>query len=166
MYSVAVGNEYHIDEIIAQLADFLRYIREMTQNYRLNSYKTNRNNSISILYLLCELVMFKGRKDDEDEQTVVADQSLNETSFDISHRFLLGNMRKQLEDLNFLESTCDADDVSSSTIGNYVTAVEQLENDIWRRELEIALLDFPLRHFYPQVYDLIDYAFQVKIIFM
>lgn len=171
-YSTEVGIEYHIDKIMEELADFLRFIREMTSNYQYNGHKTNRNNSISILFLICHLLIFKENdKTSENEMfrhelSVKANESAND--LDISQRveqLSLKSGRKMCESTELSDLALSATDDSGSvqTLTNYVTANEDLENYTWRKELETALLDYPLKHFYPQINELIFYALKVWI---
>lgn len=154
--------------MIAQLADFLRFIREMTSNYRLNGHKTNRNNSISILFLLCNLLIFKeSRMCSENEP----DDSLSSTpihngskiDLDISQKMRRFSLRDRQTFLNNLPSDLMSNTASESTLGNYVTAADDIDDSICRMELELALLDYPLMHYYPQVNDMIVYALKVCI---
>lgn len=169
-YCLEVAVDYHIDQIIAELTDFLRFVREMTSNYSRDDHKIYRNNSISILFLLCRLVMFKENDKCTDDETIQANLSSrpNESipDLDIGQRLKqlsLDSARQQFESLNNIDSSSNTID-SISTTGNYVTAMEHMSAAIgngWRNELQIALLDYPLKHFYPQVVDLISYAMKV-----
>lgn len=171
-YSIEIGLEYRIDQIIEDLADFLRFIREITSNYRRNGQKTNRNNSISILFLICHLLMFKesdGRRENEKfhhEMSEKQNESAND--LDISQRIRKLSLKSErrmfesIEQLDLASNTTD-DAASVSTLTNYVTATEHLHNSTWRKELETALLDYPLKHFYPQINELIFYALKVNI---
>lgn len=171
-YSIEVGVEYHIDQIIEELTDFLRFIREMTSNYSRNGHKIHRNNSISILFLLCRLVIFKDNDKCTEDETIPAHVSFHPNDsileLDISQRLkrlglnLAHAPYEAIKNLDSLSNTID--EVSSvSTAGNYVTATENMlmAGGLWRNELQIALLDYPLKHFYPQVVDLIAYALKV-----
>lgn len=173
-YSTEVAVEYHIDQIIDELTEFLRFIREMTSNYKHNGHKINRNNSISILFLLCRLVMFRDNAKGAEDETIQAQLSSrpNESFFDSGieqrlKRLTLNSSRQSIEPVkNDVSSSNTIDDITSvSTMDNYVTATEYLAtaagNGAWRKELQIALLDYPLKHFYPQVVDLISYAMKV-----
>lgn len=174
IYSTEVAIEYHIDEIIDKLADFLRFIREITSNYRRNGHKTNCNNAISILFLLCRLLIFKeesingGKNENSEKMTSpMCNGSVNE--FDISQRIKcisLRDARKMLEDIEQEDDrsiiTLGNNTGSQSTLGHFVTARENMDNSMCKKELEKALLDFPLKHFYPQVNELIAYALKVN----
>lgn len=169
-YSAEVAVDYHFDEIVLKLADFLRFIREMTMNYGRNGHKTNRNNSISIIYLLCQLLIFKERNTTEAEHVQTA-KVHNESSIDLDisqriRRFSLKDANKILEDFyhdTLSNATLDKKTASESTInGNYDTALDTIDDVMCRNELEIALLDFPLKHFYPQVNDLIVHTLKVR----
>lgn len=170
-YSTIVAIEYHFDEIISKLADFLRFIREMTQNYSRNGHKTNRNNSISIIFLLCQLLIFKENGNGIEEENASKSPVHNESTIDLDisqkiRRFSLKDAHKILDDLDndtISNATLDRDTASESTIGNYVTAMDTINDSICRKELEIALLDFPLKHFYPQVNKLIAHSLKVRI---
>lgn len=172
-----VAVEYHIDQIIDELTDFLRFIREMTTNYTENGHKIHRNNSISILFLLCRLVIFKENDRCTEDETVQAHVSShpNESILDLDigqrlKRLVLNSSHQPFETVNHLDSSSNTiDEISSvSTVGNYVTATENMAVDggLWRKELQIALLDYPLKHFYPQVVDLISYALKVNCTFI
>lgn len=186
VYCTEVADEYHIDRIIDELTEFLRFIREMTSNYSGASsqaaHNINRNNSISILFLLCRLIIFKENDKCIDDETVPAQLSSrpNESFFDldISQRLKRLNVSNQPFDTvkNLYSSSNTIDEVSSvSTLGNYVTATENMAaaaaaaagggdvGALWKKELQIALLDYPLKHFYPQVVDLISYALKVRM---
>lgn len=168
-----VAVEYHIDQIINDLTDFLRFIREMTSNYSRNGHKMHRNNSISILFLLCRLLIFKENDKCTDDETIQAHISShpNESflDLDISQRLkqlaLNSSHHQPFEQpiKNLDSSSNTIDEISSvSTVGNYVTATENMAGGgLWRKELQIALLDYPLKHFYSQVVDLISYALKV-----
>lgn len=173
-YCTEVAIEYHIDQIIDDLTDFLRFIREMTSNYSRNDHKINRNNSISILFLLCRLIIFKeNAKCTDDDETIPVQSSRPSESIldlDISQRLKRIALNSSCQPFNtiknFDSSSNTIDDNSSvSTLGNYVTATENMAgaggDGSWRKELQIALLDYPLKHFYPQVVDLIAYALKV-----
>lgn len=166
-YSSEVAVEYNFDEIILKLADFLRFIREMTSNYGRNGHKTNRNNSISIIYLLCQLLMFKESRNGGEEEKIQKSPVHNESTIDLDisqriRRFSLKDARRILDDLDHETiSNATLDTASESTLGNYVTAMESIEDAMCKRELETALLDFPLKHFYPQVNELIVHALKV-----
>lgn len=78
-------------------------------------------------------------------------------------RLSLKNARKVFDDHIDSASNTTDDTASVSTLANYVTATEHLQDTIWRKELENALLDYPLKHFYPQMNDLVFYALKVNI---
>lgn len=168
-YSSEVAVEYHFDEIILKLADFLRFIREMTLNYSRNGHKTNRNNSISIIYLLCQLLMFKESRNCSEEEKIQKSPVHNDSTIDLDisqriRRFSLKDVRRIFDDLDhetISNATLDNNTASESTLGNYVTAMESIDDAMCKRELEIALLDFPLKHFYPQVNELIVHTLKV-----
>lgn len=169
MYTAEVAVEYHFDEIISKLADFLRFIREMTSNYRLNGHKTNRNNSISILFLICRLLMFKENKvhiEEENMRHPLSPQK-NDSANDLDISQKIKNL--SFKDLKF-DSFDQLDTLSSitldhseSTLDHYVTAIGSIENSICRKELEMAMIDYPLQHFYPQVSEIIVYALKVSL---
>lgn len=175
-YSPEIAVEYKIEAIIEELADFLRFIREITSNFRRNGHKTNRNNSISILFLLCQLLIFKEdrqiSKENGNVSTHYSPKPIESTiDLDISQRIRNFSLKDESEFLyrfNQLSSSSNTidDTASMSTLSNYVTAVENTDNHIWKRELEAALLDFPLKHFYNEVHELIIYAMKVNSFFM
>lgn len=170
-YSAVVEVEYHLDEIIKKLTDLLRFIREMTSNYRQNGHRTHRNNSLSIVYLLCKLVLFKEKRnvnsDDNARElsSIVQHESTNQTDLSICQKFQSLNF-KDAAFLDGFESSAstivDNRTVSESTLGDFVTATEN--GDQVNSELEIALLDFPLKHFYPEINSLIAMTLKVSII--
>lgn len=170
-YSPEIAVEYKIEAIIEELADFLRFIREITSNFRRNGHKTNRNNSISILFLLCQLLIFKESRTNVVNPNVStrfspkANDSTND--FDVSQKILqfsLKYKREFLDEFDRLDSSSNTinDTSSMSTITNYITAIENTDDSKWKKELEIALLDYPLKHFYPEVYELILYTLKVN----
>ncbi|XP_031630428.1 uncharacterized protein LOC116345312 [Contarinia nasturtii] len=166
VYSIDIDAEYHVSEMIAKLADFLRFIREMTSNYRLNGHKTNRNNSISILFLLCNLLVFKESRncsETESTESVTTTPMHNESriDLDISQKMRRISIREARSLLNHLHEDSLSNTASESTLGNFVTAVETIDDSLCKMELELALLDFPLKHYYPQVNDLIVYALKI-----
>lgn len=170
-YSAEVAIEYHFDEILMKLADFLRFIREMTMNYGRNGYKTNRNNSISIIYLLCKLLIFKESRNNTETEHAQTAQVHNESSIDLDisqriRRFSLKDAHKFLEDFypdTLSNATLDNKTASESTItAHYDTALDTIDDAACRKELEIALLDFPLKHFYPQVNELIVHTLKAS----
>lgn len=168
-YSTEIAVEYHFDEIISKLADFLRFIREMTSNYARNGHKTNRNNSISIIFLLCRLLIFKESGKTIEEEIVQTSPAHNNSSIDLDisqkiRRFSLREARKSLENLDndtLSSITLDNNTESESTLGNYQTAIDTIDDAMCRKELETALLDYSLKHFYPQVNELIVHALKV-----
>lgn len=183
MYSIDVAVEYHIDQIIEDLTEFLRFIRDMTSDYSENRHKIHRNNSISILFLLCRLVIFKENDKCPEDDTIQAHvpPHVNESllDLDISQRLKRITLSSAhplpppppFESIRNLDSSSNTiDEISSvSSVGNYVTATEHMPAgagdgvaNSWRQELQIALLDYPLKHFYPQVVDLISYTLKVK----
>lgn len=163
-----VAVDYHIDQIIDELTDFLRYIREMTSNYSCNDHKINRNNSISTLFLLCRLVIFKENNRCTEDETLQAQLSSrpNESFFDIDidqrlKQLSMNSSRPPFDMMKKLDSSSNTID-SISTTDNYVTATEQMAaNSVWKKELQIALLDYPLKHFYWPVVEIISYAVKV-----
>lgn len=144
----------------------------MTSNYRRNGQKTHRNNSLSILYLLCKLILFKENKNCMEESTreqlSIAQQPnelTNKNDFDISQKI----QRLTLKDADFwngfdssTSTILDNRTASESTLGDFVTATEYF--DQLNTELEMALLDFPLKHFYPQINSLIAMTVKVRIV--
>lgn len=179
MYSIDVAVAYHIEQIIVDLTDFLRFIRDMTSNYSKNGHRIHRNNSISILFLLCRLVIFKESDKCTEDDTIQAhiQPHANESllDLDISQRLKRITLSSAHplppfdSNKNLGSSSNTIDEISSvSSVDNYVTAIEQATAagdgvaSSWRKELQIALLDYPLKHFYPQVVDLISYALKVN----
>lgn len=170
-YSPEVVAEYHIDQIIEELSDFLRFIRDTTCNFRRNGHKTNRNNSISILFLLCQLLIFKDNRHIAKENGNISTRfspKANDSAIDLDisqkiRNFSLREGAEFLEKFNQMYSSSNTidDTASMSTLSNYVTAIENTDST-WKRELDIALLDFPLQHFYHEVYELIVYALKVS----
>lgn len=158
--------------MIAELTDFLRFIREMTHNYRYNGHKMHRNNSISIMYLLCKLITFKYSNEDATDEMVnqplSPKPSESTIDMDVSQkikRLSVKSPRKMFDVLDQFDLLSNFDDetASMSTLSNYVTATENTHENTWRKELETAFLDYPLKHFCPQVNDLLFYALEVNI---
>lgn len=167
-YSTAVANEYGIVEILHKLGQFLKYIRESSDNYSNNVNKTNRNNSISVIYLLCRLLMFKENEANESEMENLCSKT--------RENLLFNEKRREYNAKLFASSFNRGHDitgVSNDHINSdsFVSALnETIEEDLNRtsalkaiyiRELEIALLDFTLKDFYPDVHDLIATALKV-----
>ncbi|XP_055312030.1 uncharacterized protein LOC129574273 isoform X2 [Sitodiplosis mosellana] len=168
-YSPEVAVEYHFDEIISRLAVFLGFIRKMTANYSRMGSNTHRNDSISIIFLLCQLLIFKETRNNIEKGTIPMLPIHNESTLDLDvsqriRRFSLKNARKLLYDFDHdtvSNVTLDNHTASESKItGNYITEMDTIDV-MCRRELEIALLDFPLKHFYPEVEELIVYALKI-----
>lgn len=172
VYSAQVEIDYHLDDIIKKLADFQRFIREMTSNYRRNGHKTNRNNSISILYLLCQLLLFKESNGPSEEESMREQTSIVQVQSESASKIDL-DISQKIKRLTFKDSPLwdildssssimlDNNTASESTLGDFVTATEN--TDQCRMELEIALLDFPLKHFYPSVNELFAFALKVSM---
>lgn len=167
-----IENDYHINQIIEELADFLRFIREVTSNYRRNGHKTNRNNSISILFLLCQLIMLKEMQKCGHSETIHWSELSNRydtaNNLDIYRRVKLLKSPQSIVEVNkHSESSSNTidDTISSSTLDIYISATENMPKSLWRKELEIALLDYPLKHFYPEINDLIYITLKVRFLF-
>lgn len=153
--------EYHIDSIVNELSNFLKFIRESTSNYSVNEYKIHRNNSITLIYLVCRLLMFK-------EDGVQPLDSNRISSF----RKELEEQRQQYDpdlyasDDNDTAKLSQSDYSSSSSKASlYTTAQTCSANEassLWKTELETALLDYPLKHFYPDVHKIIFEALKVR----
>lgn len=170
-YTPETARKYNIDHIISDLGDFLKFIRETTQNYKRNENKINRNNSISIIYLLCRLQLFK--ESDEMIDTDVETPS-SQRAASIDERTINGTLStpykldrreffKFFEDSAYNSSATGVDDKSDTSA--FITAADNIEHNlskIWKKELELTLLDYPLKHFYPDAYKLIALTLKVK----
>lgn len=176
VYTPEVAIEYHIDYIIEELGEFLQFIRESTHDYKRNTDKTNRNNSVSTIFLLCRLLLFK---DSFDYDSTIVDSHCSQSSLISDAPNVNGsikaspfnpqNLRSFLKDSSDstlhsrLNETGDgASDVSCA----FVTAADNINSTKsirpWKRELELALADYPLKHFYPDAYQLIAVTLKVR----
>lgn len=167
-YSTAVSIDYRIEKILHELGDFLKFIRESSSNYTRNPNKINRNNSISIIYLLCRLLMFK-----ESEATANEMENICTKIRDMNVK------RREYDAKMFASSFNRSHETTGATIDqtntdSFVSALNETIDDanrtpatkaIWIRELEIALLDFTLKDFYPDVHDLIVMALKVRFLY-
>lgn len=180
-YTPQRSAEYSIDHIIAELTDFLKFLRETTMNYRKSTKKIDRNTSISILYLLCRLVLFKNNNQplpctDDMNDSLYPSPSTNISTKNLSQRLkdmsLIRDMNARKFSpfsnrsyfLDLFQSTIN-DDIStapSTTTENLVSALEDLESNIYRQELETALFDYSLTHFYPDVHELVSFTLRVE----
>lgn len=166
-YSKVKASDYRIDNILGELGDFLKFIRESSDNYVRNPHKINRNNSISVIYLLCRLLMFKENERAEDQMENIEakmegmqlhngnrkeyDAKLFASSFNRSHE-TTGASFDQTNTDSFVSAFNETADCVHRTSASKA---------IWIRELEIALLDFALKDFYPDVHELIAIALKV-----
>lgn len=151
-------HEYRINKILADLIQFLQNIRNTTQNYRFNENRIQRNNSISIIYLICRLAMFKENAD----QNELIGKNLSDCGTS-QYEYNPKQFQSSLNNTNY------SSDYGGSQCESFVSAFEntyQLKSDlndsIWAHELEIALLDYSLKHFYPDVYELIALTLKVS----
>lgn len=182
-YTERVEIDYGIDSIIEQLADFLSFIRQLTHDYRSNGSKTQRNNSISLVFLLCRLLLFrKGDKSDSlnqshDKSSPLFDEPI---SLNISQKIkeMSLNTSKPLHELrdfsslaSFASDTIQGNNDSQisscrQSIDPYHTAIDHSRWDqpkqLWRIEFEIVLLDFALQHYYPEVFTLVKWTMEVS----
>lgn len=168
--STVVANDYRIDKILHGLGDFLKFIRESSDNYARNPNKINRNNSISVIYLLCRLLMFK-----ENEAT---DGEMENHCSKMRIDLILNEKPKEYDAKLFASSFNRGHDMTATSndqthTDSFVSALNGTIDDahrtsasksIWIRELEIALLDFALKDFYPDVHHLIAIALKVRIL--
>lgn len=148
--------QYHIDTIVEELSDFLKFIRESTSNFSNNEYKIQRNNSITLIYLICRLIMFK----EEKIETIDWSGKLNSADRRTYDPKLYASPLNTSESTTF--SKCNYT-VSSSSSLSLTTRTYSLdgENSIWKNELELALLDYTLKHFYPDVHQIIAQTLKV-----
>lgn len=175
-YTPQRSADYSIDHIIAELTDFLRFLRETTMNYRKSSNKIDRNTSISILYLLCRLVLFKNNNlpipcTDGLNGLHYPSPSTNISTKNLSQRLKGMSLTKDISPssnrsylLDLFQSTIN-DDISTSpstATENFVTALDDSELHVYRQELETALFDYPLTHYYPDVHELISLTLKVE----
>lgn len=164
-YSTVVAIDYRFDRILHELGDFLKFIRESSDNFSRNPYKINRNNSISVIYLLCRLIMFK--------DNVVIDGEMQNICSQMNDQLTMNGTRKEyhatLFASSFNQSAATNDQTNSDS---FVSASSETfdhmlamsaSKTIWVRELEIALIDYALMEFYPVVHDLIAIALKVGI---
>lgn len=169
-YSTAVANEYGILEILHELGQFLKYIRESSDNYSKNANKINRNNSISVIYLLCRLLIFKENEANESEMENLCSKARGNLLFNGKRREYNAKLFASSFNRGHDITGVSNDQVNSDS---FVSALDEtVEEDLHRtsalkviyiRELEIALLDFTLKDFYPDVHDLIATALKVRI---
>lgn len=180
-YTPQRSTEYSIDDIIAALTDFLRFLRETTMNYQKSSNKIDRNTSISILYLLCRLVIFKDnnqptRYTDDMNDSLYPSPSTNISTKNLSQRLKEMSLTKDMNAhklsplsnrsyfFDLFQSTIN-DDISTSpstATENFDTALGDSELHVYRQELETALFDFPLTHYYPDVHELVSFTLKVE----
>lgn len=181
-YSTAVEVEYGIESIIEQLADFLSFIRQLTHEYRYNGTKTQRNNSISLVFLLCRLLLFK--KCDATESSIQHEDKLSPLFEDTIN----SNIIQQIKQMT-LNSTKDGHSAHSfmSPFGSFANASVHGDNDsqlssclqsvdhyhtacdynqihskqLWRSEFEMVLLDYALQHYYPDLFTLVKDTLEV-----
>lgn len=168
-YSTAVAIDYRIDKILQALGDFLKFIRESSDNYSRNPHKINRNNSISVIYLVCRLLMFKDNEATGSETENLCSKMKND--------FILNSGPKEYDAKLFASSFNRSHDraasIDQTNTDSFVSALNETIDDahrsqsksIWIRELEIALLDFALKDFYPDVHELIAIALKVRGVF-
>lgn len=172
-YTPETACKYNIDHIINDLGGFLKFIRKTTQNYKRNENKTNRNNSISIIYLLCRLQLFK--ETDEMIDTDIETPS-SQWAASIDERTINGTLStpykldrreffKFFEDSAYDSSAAGIDDKSDTAA--FITAADNIDHpnnspNMWKKELELTLLDYPLKHFYPDAYKLIALTLKVN----
>lgn len=180
-YTPQRSADYSIDHIISELTDFLRFLRETTMNYRKSSNKIDRNTSISILYLLCRLVLFKDNNHpthgtDDINDSLYPSPSTNISTKNLSQRLKEMSLTKDMNAhqisplsnrsyyLDLFQSTINDDiSTSSSTVSeNFVTALSSSEVHFYRQELETALFDYPLSHYYPDVHELVSLTLKVE----
>lgn len=148
---ISTENHY-INGILKDLGFFLKYIRELANSdNKQNNYKTYRNNSIILIYAVCRLIMFR---DGYNGSSVI--------------NLTARTQEKLLEEVN---SACSKMTISAERRLNgdesgHGTWRSKHAGDeaIWRKELEIAALDFPLKQFYPDVHDLLLTALEVCLV--
>lgn len=118
-------------------------------------------------------MLFRESKSPSEEESIrehasivqVHNESTNKIDLDISHKI----KRLTVRDATFYDgldsrsssTVLDYNSASESTLGEFVTATEN--TDQCRLELEIALLDYPLKHFYPSVNKLFAMALKVTL---
>lgn len=185
-YSPAVASLYQIDSIIEQLADFLRFIRELTHNYQYNGSKTHRNNSISIVFLLCRLLLFKkgetGNHEakDLDKSLPLFEDTINKNITQKIKDMTLSPCKETLDSFTWptlfqspitttVRDICESGSSSQLLSESSISATnEDIVNrsSVWRKELEILLFDYPLKHFYPDVHTLVVFTLEVSSKFL
>lgn len=152
-----VAEEYRISKIISELAQFLRHVRETTQNFRFNQNRIQRNNSMSIIYLVCRLVMFKGncrgsaRPDPPRKDRLEGGSG---SSNEYNPKLFASTFNNQSS------QTSECGDSQSESFASAFENTYQLDHEAedWVRELEFALLDYPLKHFYSDVHELVAHT--------
>lgn len=124
-----------IDTLLQELGLFLKYIRETPHAHKLNKYRTNRNNCIVLLYIMCRLVMYKdaGKSNATNDGADASNRAGENTLRSIS-----------------IDQTSESADEMATWCERHA-----IDESVWRKEMELAVLDYPLKHFYPEVHELL-----------
>lgn len=152
-----VSQEYRISKIISELAQFLKHLRETTQSFRFNQNRIQRNNSMSIIYLVCRLVMFKGNYRGSARSDLTKKDHLDGGSSS-SNEYNPKMFASTFNNQSSLASECG--DSQSESFASAFENTYQLDHETedWARELEFALLDYPLKHYYSDVHELVAHT--------
>lgn len=177
-YTNETSVDYSIDHIIVELTDFQKFLRETTLNYRRSSNKIDRNSSISILFLICRLIIFKDDGEPSAFKDEANDSEYHTPSTNISTKHLSQKMKEMCSTVRHrspfqLRRSIIPDLFDSPSNGanspslneQFTTAVDDIESfgDIWRQELENALFDYSLTHFYPEVHYMVASTLKVML---
>lgn len=123
--------DHNIYTLLEELGMFLKYIRQSTSHGLIsNKYHTNRNNCIVLLFIMCRLVM---HQNDTEAQNM---------SDSIDRKKIVGNV-SQRSNMTACSDTVLAERQPHKT------------ESVWHTEMELAMLDYPLKHFYPDVHELL-----------
>lgn len=148
-FKLNATDEHNINALLQDLGMFLRYIRESAEHTNhSNEYKTTRNNSIMLIYTMCRLIMYK--------DTVMSNNTESYTNVE--------HITKRLRD-TVIGSSSSIDSAVFNTAAECVSdsredlltwqSRHKFNDNIWRKELELAVLDYSLKHFYSDVHDLL-----------
>lgn len=184
-YSPAVEAEYGINSIIEQLADFLSFIRKLTHDFRYNGTKTNRNYSISLVFMMCRLLLFKTSDDAEQfvqpegkssplfEDTInrnitqkIKEMTLNATKEMSGPRCLVSPFDSFTNDTIHTASNSQLSSFRESS-ELFHTAIDHMptkSNEVWRTELEMILFDHAIEQYYPDLFSLVKCTMEVIMI--
>lgn len=142
-------DQHNIHTLLQELGLFLKYIRECAAHTNhLNEYKTTRNNSIMLIYTICRLVMYKDSVVDNKTGT---DKNIEQISKRLKQAIIDDSSSI---DSNVFNTAAEVIPDSREDLRTWRSRHNSNEN-VWRKELELAVLDYPLKHFYSDVHDLL-----------